>query len=65
MKNGELAGWFQAKVDVCELAKLRKVGWTLKKIVAHADIAKSSVIRGLRFVDEAQQGFEVISHGKV
>ena len=49
-----LAGWFQAKTDVCELAKLRKDGWTLKKIAAHAGVAKSTVIRGLRLLEEGK-----------
>ena len=38
------AQWFRSEIDLCELAKLRKAGWTTRALAAHFRISKSSIV---------------------
>jgi hypothetical protein len=37
------AQWFRPWIDSCELAKLRKSGWTVKQMAVHFGVCASSI----------------------
>jgi Zn-dependent peptidase ImmA (M78 family) len=41
------AQWFRPEIDLCELAKLRKAGWTLKRLAKHFGRPKTSIVERL------------------
>jgi lambda repressor-like predicted transcriptional regulator len=42
------AQWFRSEIDLCELAKLRKAGWTTRALAAHFGISNSSIVDRLK-----------------
>ena len=41
------AQWFRPEIDLCELAKLRKAGWTIKRLAEHFGRPKTSIVERL------------------
>jgi len=42
--KGFTAQWFRSEIDLRELAKLLKAGWTPRALAAHFVISKSSIV---------------------
>jgi len=41
------AQWFRPEIDLCELAKLRKAGWTIQRLADYFGRPKTSIVERL------------------
>ena len=51
------AQWFRPEIDLNELAKLRwDKGWSLRRIAAHLEVPKTTIIKRLNHLKEDRSG---------